>query len=88
MTWSKWVCTGATASRPRPSRPRPSRASAASIRNASGSMRRSSTDGSAGREKKPSVITALSPSSTSRLDTPRNVTASPPEEPGTSNRSA
>src|SRR5664279_1240575 len=39
-----------------------------------------------GREKKPSVITALSPSSSSNVETPRNVTARSPVAAGTSNR--
>ena len=46
------------------------------------------TDTSEGREKKPSVRTFVSPSSSSSVETPRNVTPNGPSATGTSKRSA
>ena len=58
------------------------------MRGRSGAIGRSSTEGRPGREKKPSVITAEVPSSSSRLATPRKVTARSPSAAGVSKRDA
>jgi hypothetical protein len=83
MTWSKWLCTGSTAS----SRSTPARRRQASMRSMSGAMVPSTTRPRLGLLKKPSVISAEVPSSSSRVETPRKVTDSPAgPAAGTSNR--
>ena len=70
IAWSKWVCTGSTAA----SRSTPVRVSAALIRACEGiSRRRVTKSDSGGREKKPSVINAVLPSSIRSVDTPSQV---------------
>jgi hypothetical protein len=72
IAWSKWVCTGSTAS----SRSTPNRSRLPSIRAADGAIWRSPTVAKPGREKKPSVISAEEPSSTRSVVTPAHVTVS------------
>jgi len=72
IAWSKWVCTGTTASR----RFTDSWDSAASIRGRDDASGRAATVRRLGREKNPSVITAVLPSSTSSVVTPAQDTES------------
>ena len=86
IAWSKWVCTGSTAS----SRSTPSRCRPASILGSEGDNLPSPTESRLGREKKPSVSSALRPSSISMVVTPAQVMVTGDCGPaaGWSNRSA
>ena len=72
IAWSKWVWTGSTAS----SRSTPRRARQPSMRGSDGVSLPRPDGEKAGREKNPSVISADSPSSISRVVTPAHVTVS------------
>nr|WP_186813815.1 hypothetical protein [Aeromicrobium flavum] len=90
ITWSKWLCTGSTASTRGAVGPSsPSRSSPASIRSGTGAIRPTPTFSSDGREKNPSTTRAEAPSSNESVDTPAKVTPGRPSAAsGTSNRLA
>lgn len=86
IAWSKWLCTGNTAA----SRCTPTRARQPSTRAFDGAIRPSPIRARLGREKKPSVMIAVVPSSISSVETPSHVndTAVSAVAAGTANRSA